>query len=145
MPAIRIYENNCSCQSLNTSSEFRRKSSINAHFRNRFYRCTDPWGAGNYRKFQFECPAGTVFDESISVCNWPQQSAPCDEDNVGGGGLGLGGVGEGSEVGLGGGDDEDDFVVVSPSFSFQVKHRMRATFTVDLGQYNAVSIIIIII
>ena len=45
----------------------------------RFYRCTDPWGAGNYQKFPFECPAGTVFDEAVSVCNWPQLAAPCDE------------------------------------------------------------------
>lgn len=45
----------------------------------RFYRCTDPWGAGNYQKFPFECPAGTVFDELVGVCNWPQLAAPCGE------------------------------------------------------------------
>ena len=45
----------------------------------RFYRCTDPFGVGNYQKHSFECPAGTVFDESVSVCNWPQLAAPCGE------------------------------------------------------------------
>ena len=45
----------------------------------RFYRCIDSWGGDNHQKFSFECPAGTVFDESVSVCNWPQHASPCGE------------------------------------------------------------------
>lgn len=44
----------------------------------RFYRCVDLWGIGNYQVYTFSCPAGTVFDESVSVCNWPYLAPPCD-------------------------------------------------------------------
>ncbi|KAL1438505.1 hypothetical protein MTO96_048111 [Rhipicephalus appendiculatus] len=33
----------------------------------------------NYVVYRFDCPEGTVFDERFSVCNWPDQSAPCDQ------------------------------------------------------------------
>lgn len=84
----------------------------------RFYRCTDPWGAGNYQKFPFECPAGTVFDELVGVCNWPQLAAPCGESPPAPPAPGpaplppppppppVSGTG-------------DDIVVISPTFSFQ--------------------------
>ena len=43
----------------------------------KFYRCVDEWGVGQYRAYAFVCPAGTVFDEAVSVCNWPFLAAPC--------------------------------------------------------------------
>ncbi|TRY78294.1 hypothetical protein TCAL_06895 [Tigriopus californicus] len=49
----------------------------------RFYRCVDLWGVGNYQVYTFSCPAGTVFDESVSVCNWPYLAAPCDQAPTG--------------------------------------------------------------
>ncbi|XP_015913629.2 mucin-22 [Parasteatoda tepidariorum] len=46
---------------------------------NKFYRCVDYNGDGNeFVKYDFSCPDGLVFDEENSVCNWPEQSAPCD-------------------------------------------------------------------
>jgi len=36
-----------------------------------FYRCTDLWSNGVYQQYMFTCAEGTVFDASISVCNWP--------------------------------------------------------------------------
>lgn len=44
-----------------------------------FYRCVDFYGIGKFTKFDFQCPGGLVFDESLSVCNWPWASAPCEE------------------------------------------------------------------
>ncbi|CAG2113997.1 unnamed protein product, partial [Medioppia subpectinata] len=43
-----------------------------------FYRCVGDETAGGYRLYRFACPAGTVFDERISVCNWPHSAPPCD-------------------------------------------------------------------
>ncbi|GFT69537.1 uncharacterized protein NPIL_500371 [Nephila pilipes] len=46
---------------------------------NKFYRCVDYNGDGQeFVKYDFSCPEGLVFDEENSVCNWPDQSAPCD-------------------------------------------------------------------
>lgn len=45
---------------------------------NKFYRCVDPYQDGNYVVYEFDCPAGLVFDERYSVCNWPQNAPPCD-------------------------------------------------------------------
>jgi hypothetical protein len=55
----------------------------NGFFRNaddctRFYRCVDLTGRGYFQKYTFSCPAGTVFDEVVSVCNWPYAAAPCE-------------------------------------------------------------------
>ena len=37
-----------------------------------FYRCVDYWGDGrHFTLFRFRCPAGTIFDPSLSVCNHP--------------------------------------------------------------------------
>ena len=49
----------------------------------RFYRCVDLWGAGVFTAYPFVCPLGTVFDESVSVCNWPYLAAPCDGSGQG--------------------------------------------------------------
>ena len=38
-------------------------------------------GAGYFQKYTFSCPAGTVFDENISVCNHPWAAPPCDENS----------------------------------------------------------------
>ena len=35
-----------------------------------FYRCSSS-GTANQQVFQFDCPTGLLFDESIKVCNWP--------------------------------------------------------------------------
>ena len=55
----------------------------NGFFRNsedctRFYRCVDLTGKGHFRKYDFSCPVGTVFDETVSVCNHPWAAPPCD-------------------------------------------------------------------
>lgn len=65
---------------------------------NKFYRCVDFSGDGQeFVRYDFNCPEGLVFDEANSVCNWPDQSSPCD--TRGGGGQGLGGDGnDGSET-----------------------------------------------
>lgn len=46
----------------------------------RFYRCVDLTGAGFFRKYTFSCPVGTVFDETVSVCNHPWAAPPCEEN-----------------------------------------------------------------
>ncbi|GFW66259.1 uncharacterized protein TNCV_1711581 [Trichonephila clavipes] len=46
---------------------------------NKFYRCVDYNGDGQeFVKYDFSCPEGLVFDEDNSICNWPDQSAPCE-------------------------------------------------------------------
>jgi len=55
----------------------------NGFFRNpedctRFYRCVDLTGKGHFKKYTFSCPVGTVFDESVMVCNHPWAAPPCD-------------------------------------------------------------------
>merc|ERR1711936_735828 len=47
-----------------------------------FYRCTDIWSTGQYQQYAFTCAEGTVFDASISVCNWPSQVAGCGGDTL---------------------------------------------------------------
>jgi len=39
--------------------------------------CTDIWSTGQYQQYVFTCAEGTVFDASISVCNWPQLVPGC--------------------------------------------------------------------
>ncbi|MBD2694363.1 chitin binding peritrophin-A domain-containing protein [Anabaena catenula] len=36
----------------------------------KFYRCVDN-GDGSYRKYDFECGTGTVWDEELVTCNYP--------------------------------------------------------------------------
>merc|ERR1712001_345733 len=43
-----------------------------------FHRCVDFYNIGRFTKFDFVCPEGLVFDETLSVCNWPWSSAPCE-------------------------------------------------------------------
>jgi len=43
----------------------------------KFYRCTDIYGNGLLQTYMFECPAGTVFDIKVSVCNWPWAVPSC--------------------------------------------------------------------
>ncbi|GIY83676.1 hypothetical protein CDAR_171171 [Caerostris darwini] len=51
---------------------------------NKFYRCVDYNGDGEeFVKYDFSCPEGLVFDEENSVCNWPEQSAPCEGGDSG--------------------------------------------------------------
>ena len=42
-----------------------------------FYRCTDLWNNGQYQQYIFMCPAGTVFDDDLDVCNWPSAVPSC--------------------------------------------------------------------
>ena len=45
----------------------------------RFYRCVDLTGRGYFQTYTFSCPVGTVFDETVSVCNHPWAAPPCEE------------------------------------------------------------------
>jgi len=42
-----------------------------------FYRCTDIWSNGQFQQYVFTCAEGTVFDPSISVCNWATLVPSC--------------------------------------------------------------------
>jgi len=44
----------------------------------KFYRCTDIWMVGSYQQYTFMCPEGTVFDDSLDVCNWPAAVPGCN-------------------------------------------------------------------
>ncbi|OQR74195.1 hypothetical protein BIW11_09233 [Tropilaelaps mercedesae] len=70
------------CSAQCTSTGFFRNPT-NCH---KFYRCVDFYQNGQYTIFHFDCPGGLVFDERISVCNWPQNSPPCNNAGGGGGG-----------------------------------------------------------
>ncbi len=47
----------------------------------RFYRCVDYYGTeSKFTLFEFICAEGTIFDESLSVCNhpaWVNPTPPC--------------------------------------------------------------------
>uniref|UniRef100_T1JDU5 Chitinase n=1 Tax=Strigamia maritima TaxID=126957 RepID=T1JDU5_STRMM len=44
----------------------------------RFYRCVKfNQFKDDFVVFEYDCPAGLVFDEKWEVCNWPSASAPC--------------------------------------------------------------------
>jgi len=47
----------------------------------KFFRCVDfKYPTGALTIFHFDCPQGTIFDEVLSVCNWPEQAQPpCPE------------------------------------------------------------------
>ena len=71
----------------NPSSSICRKPGYFRHPRDcaRFYRCVDSstFGVLRFSIFHFSCPAGTVFDEQIQVCNHPWASEPCfPEDSL---------------------------------------------------------------
>lgn len=105
----------------------------------KFYRCVDLWQNGRELTiYHFNCPVGTVFDESVSVCNWPQLAAPCTGNEDGGSeqttpATGLVETSESvSEVDQTGGDDLEsgaesqgpdsgpgESVILTPSFGFQ--------------------------
>ena len=73
--------------------------------------------------FWFDCPAGTVFDETVSVCNFPWAAPACDvvEDNNDSNNGGSSG-GEGDKADVDDNNSEDEtFVVVAPSFNFEVR------------------------
>ena len=73
----------------------------------KFYRCVDLWQNGRELTiYHFDCPPGTVFDETVSVCNWPQQAAPCENGPAVGGGA-VTQAPEPVESGVGGGDGGD--------------------------------------
>lgn len=48
-------------------------------FCGRFYRCVkfDQY-QDDFTIFEYDCPAGLVFDERYEVCSWPSASLPCD-------------------------------------------------------------------
>ena len=48
----------------------------------RFYRCVDLTGRGYFQTYTFSCPVGTVFDETVSVCNHPWAAPPCEEEEA---------------------------------------------------------------
>ncbi|XP_067143056.1 dentin sialophosphoprotein-like isoform X2 [Centruroides vittatus] len=58
------------------------------YFRNpkncsKFYRCVDHSGDGKaFKIYHFDCPSGLVFDEVLSVCNWPDQAQPPCKGNT---------------------------------------------------------------
>ena len=68
------------------------KCTSSGYFRNpedctRFHVCVDLTGIrarGIFRKYNFNCPVGTVFDEGLSVCNYVHAAPPCE--NRGGAG-----------------------------------------------------------
>ena len=76
------------CLSVQLSSVRTQSCTAEGFFRNptdctKFYRCVDQWQNGRELTiFHFDCPQGTVFDEAVSVCNWPQAAAPCDNGPV---------------------------------------------------------------
>ena len=44
----------------------------------RFYRCVDLSGRGRfYKKYTFSCQEGTVFDETLRICNYKWAVPPC--------------------------------------------------------------------
>ncbi|KAH6947893.1 hypothetical protein HPB50_021980 [Hyalomma asiaticum] len=45
----------------------------------KFYRCVDTYQDSRLTAVHFDCPAGLVFDERYSVCNWPHDAPPCDD------------------------------------------------------------------
>eukprot|EP00096_Caligus_rogercresseyi_P004423 TRINITY_DN18687_c0_g1_i1.p1 TRINITY_DN18687_c0_g1~~TRINITY_DN18687_c0_g1_i1.p1 ORF type:complete len:234 (-),score=38.70 TRINITY_DN18687_c0_g1_i1:84-785(-) len=47
-----------------------------------FYRCVDFYGNKVYTPFHFSCPAGTVFDESLSICNHPWAVPECSDTKL---------------------------------------------------------------
>jgi hypothetical protein len=48
----------------------------------KFYRCIDLWQKGQqFTVFNFNCPAGTVFDENFMVCNWAYLAPSCIRDS----------------------------------------------------------------
>jgi hypothetical protein len=67
-------------------------------------------------KFEFQCPEGTVFDETLSVCNWPWASAPCEEITT------VEAETDSPEVDGSGdadGDSTENSIIVSPTFDFE--------------------------
>ncbi|XP_076309651.1 uncharacterized protein LOC143224971 [Tachypleus tridentatus] len=55
----------------------------NPHDCHKFYRCVDLGGNdGHFNIFEFDCPDGLVFDERESICNWPDNSPPCNENII---------------------------------------------------------------
>jgi len=96
-----------------------------------FYRCVDFYGIGKFTKFDFVCPEGLVFDETLSVCNWPEQSAPCEEATTeetttqeitteGSGEDVIEYEEDSDEDGSSEGEDEDSSnVIITPSFDYE--------------------------
>ena len=77
----------------------------------RFYRCVDLTGTGSFQTYFFDCPAGTVFDEGVSVCNFPWAAPPCEEEQT-----------PDEEYEEVGGEEEDsnsETVIVTPQFGFE--------------------------
>ena len=74
MPAVLGFKLDSDC----TSNGFFR----NSEDCTRFYRCVDLTGKGHFRKYTFSCPVGTVFDETVSVCNHPWAAPPCEENTT---------------------------------------------------------------
>ena len=67
------------------------KCTSSGYFRNpkdctRFHVCVDLTGIrarGIFRKYNFNCPVGTVFDEGLSVCNYVHAAPPCENGGAG--------------------------------------------------------------
>jgi hypothetical protein len=81
------------------SSAICRKSGY-FHYPNnckKFYRCVATnrivseifSGSSHFNIFHFNCPAGTIFDERVQICNHPRV-AKCTEQNVGDDGVNIG-------------------------------------------------------
>ena len=76
----------------------------------KFYRCVD-FGYRALSIFHFDCPSGTVFDENLSVCNWPWAAQPpCPEPEE---------EEEQEEEEEEQEEEDEDTVIVSPTFSFE--------------------------
>ncbi len=85
----------------------------------KFYRCVDLWQNGRELTiYHFKCPPGTVFDEEVSVCNWPQLAAPCGEAGTEESEEDLAST-EGPQPGAGESGADGESVILKPSFSFQ--------------------------
>ncbi|GBN37134.1 hypothetical protein AVEN_201880-1, partial [Araneus ventricosus] len=50
---------------------------------NKFYRCIDEDGNGNYKRYNFSCPESLIFDEKNERCDWPSEELTCDTGTTG--------------------------------------------------------------
>ena len=60
----------------------------------KFYRCVD--NGNGFNVFHFDCPPGTIFDPSISVCNYPESVYPARDCSLGQGSSTESGVSDSS-------------------------------------------------
>jgi hypothetical protein len=132
MPAVLGFKLDSDC----TSNGFFR----NSEDCTRFYRCVDLTGKGHFRKYTFSCPVGTVFDETVSVCNHPWAAPPCEENTTEGEIVETTTVPEittVAEIIEEGDSDGDDSltVIVAPTFDFQCSNQGIFSHASDCARF----------